>query len=141
MISALTSRTPPQKTGHAPTYLANALNGLGAVHFTAGTSATDSQSLNFTRAGNLRSVFSVFKGSSFLLTDTAACDFHRPNDTDPAAPLWAPAALNLNNGTLRLAGDATLAIGGVLTNVGLLDVMTWNGTLPAGFINLRIVLD
>ena len=45
------------------------------------------------------------------------------------------------NGTLRLASNAILAIAGVLTNAGLLDIMTWNGTLPAGFINLRIVLD
>ncbi|MCX6877748.1 MAG: DUF5703 domain-containing protein [Verrucomicrobia bacterium] len=300
-LSPNKSHAAPQ-TGHAPTFVANAVHGLGAVHFTAGTSATDSQSLNFTRASNLRSVFSVFKGSSFLLTDTAAYDFHRPNDTDPAAPLWAPAALNwtngnilagrtylngnsidgaatpmptaanngfnlttvitaggvqadgfnrdrayhagdqtqaevilyqsalaatqrlrnerylqvkwlgqapvgnilppatalslnateavfdlngatqtvaslagvtgsavtlnggnlviagntgdavfqgaitgagslTNNGTLRLAGDAILAIGSVLTNVGLLDIMTWNGTLPAGFINHGIVLD
>ena len=46
-----------------------------------------------------------------------------------------------NHGTLRLIGDATLAFKGTLTNVGLLDVMTWNGTLPAGFINHGIVLD
>lgn len=45
------------------------------------------------------------------------------------------------NGTLRLVGDATLAFSGTLTNVGVLDIMTWSGTFSAGFINHGIVLD
>jgi hypothetical protein len=46
----------------------------------------------------------------------------------------------VNNGTLRLTGAAGLAIGGVITNNGLLDVMTWSGTLPA-IVNNGVVLD
>ncbi|TAE75979.1 MAG: hypothetical protein EAZ65_08415 [Verrucomicrobia bacterium] len=45
------------------------------------------------------------------------------------------------DGTLRLVGDAVLSFTGPFTNNGLLDVMTWNGTLPAGFVNNGIVLD
>jgi hypothetical protein len=46
----------------------------------------------------------------------------------------------VNNGTLRLTGAATLTAGS-LTNNGLLDIMAWNGTLPAGFVNNGVVLD
>ena len=45
------------------------------------------------------------------------------------------------NGTLRLVGDAALAFTGPFTNTGVLDIMTWNGTLPPGFVNNGIVLD
>lgn len=44
-------------------------------------------------------------------------------------------------GTLRLIGDASLALTGPFTNNGVLDIMTWNGTLPPGFVNNGIVLD
>jgi autotransporter-associated beta strand protein len=46
-----------------------------------------------------------------------------------------------NSGTLRLVGDASLAFTGTFTNNGILDIMTWNGTLPPGFVNNGIVLD
>ena len=298
-LSPNNAHATPQ-TGHPPSFVANALNGLGAVAFT-GTSATTSQSLSFSRDSSIRTVFSIFRGASFLITDTVACHFHRPNDTDAAVPLWAPVAnawnspyvLNgktwvngtqvdgsnfplpttLNNGfnqitvattgptqadgfnrdrvyhagnqdqaevilydstlgeierlgterylrtkwfgeapvssilpagtalsventatfdlngasqtvaslavapgatvklnggqltiagnagsaviqgsitgsgsltntgTLRLVGDASLAFTGSFTNTGVLDIMTWNGTLPAGFVNNGIVLD
>ncbi len=47
----------------------------------------------------------------------------------------------VNNGTLRLTGAAALSVGGAFTNYGVLDIMAWNGTLPAGFVNHGIVLD
>ena len=47
----------------------------------------------------------------------------------------------VNNGTLRLTGAATLTAGGTFTNNGVLDIMTWTGTLPAGFVNQGTVLD
>ena len=51
-------------------------------------------------------------------------------------------ATNLvNNGTLRLTGTASLAVGGAFTNTGLLDIMAWTGTLPAGLENTGTVLD
>jgi hypothetical protein len=46
-----------------------------------------------------------------------------------------------NNGTLRLVGNAALNFTGTFVNTGVLDIMTWNGTLPAGFVNQGIVLD
>jgi autotransporter-associated beta strand protein len=44
-------------------------------------------------------------------------------------------------GTLRLVGNASLATNLSLTNRGVLDIMTWNGSLPAGFVNAGSVLD
>ena len=73
----------------APTLLSDAGTGTGlsALHFNAGTGANDSQALNFTRDTNVRTVFSIFKGSSFLMTDSSNYSLHRPNDSNPAAPL------------------------------------------------------
>lgn len=47
----------------------------------------------------------------------------------------------INRGTLRLVGNASLAFVGGFTNTGVLDVMTWNGVLPAGFVNQGVVLN
>jgi len=46
-------------------------------------------------------------------------------------------------GLLRLAGSGaiTLASGGTFTNAGTLDLISWTGTLPAGFVNLGTILD
>jgi autotransporter-associated beta strand protein len=44
-------------------------------------------------------------------------------------------------GALRLSGDAAISGTLALTNNGLLDVMTWSGTLPAGFVNHGTILD
>ncbi len=65
--------------------------------------------MNFYGDTSIRTVFSIFKGSSFLLTDTNAYDFHRPNDTDPAAPLWVGApnywtSANIRNGATYVNG-------------------------------------
>ena len=68
-LSPNNAHATPQ-TGNAPTFLANAVNGLGAVSFT-GTNATTSQSLNFSQDASIRTVFSVFRGASFLLTSTS----------------------------------------------------------------------
>ena len=46
----------------------------------------------------------------------------------------------VNQGTLRLTGAAILAAGSI-TNNGVLDIMTWNGTLPAGLVNHGTILD
>ena len=51
-------------------------------------------------------------------------------------------ATNLvNDGTMRLTGPASLNVGGSFTNNGLVDIMTWSGVLPAGFVNHGTVLD
>jgi hypothetical protein len=47
----------------------------------------------------------------------------------------------VNAGTLVLVGDASLTVGGTFTNTGTLDLITWNGSLPAGFVNLGTVLN
>ena len=47
----------------------------------------------------------------------------------------------LNNGILRLTGNAGLSVTGTFTNTGTLDIMTWSGTLPVGFVNTGTVLD
>ncbi len=46
-----------------------------------------------------------------------------------------------NNGTLTLLGSASLNLdGGPFVNNGVLDIITWQGTLPAGFLNNGMVL-
>jgi autotransporter-associated beta strand protein len=97
-LSPNNAHATPQ-TGNPPTFTANAVNGLGAVAFT-GTAANTSQSLNFTRASNIRTAFSIFHGGSFLLTDTVSFDFHRPDNTNPASPIWAPVASNWTNSNI-----------------------------------------
>ena len=74
----------------APMYVANAGTdtGLPALYFPKNGGAGSSGALRFTRDSNIRTVFSVFKGNSFLLTDTDAFHFHRPGDDNPADPLW-----------------------------------------------------
>jgi hypothetical protein len=47
----------------------------------------------------------------------------------------------INSGTLRLVGNATIPTDITLINNGLLDLMTWQGSLPAGFVNNGTVLD
>jgi hypothetical protein len=46
-----------------------------------------------------------------------------------------------NQATLRLLGNSQLNIGGTFINNGVLDIMTWNGLLPAGFANHGVLLD
>jgi len=76
-----------------PTYVADARTGtgLGAIHFGPGTGvnpALNSQTLTFPTDANIRTIFSVFKGGSFLLTDHRTIHFHRPDDANPTSPLW-----------------------------------------------------
>ena len=97
-LSSNRSHAAPQ-TGHPPSFLANAVNGLGAVSFT-GSNATNSQSLNFPRASSIRTAFSIFRGGSFLLTDTVFFDFHRPDNNNAASPLWAPVANNWTSASI-----------------------------------------
>jgi autotransporter-associated beta strand protein len=98
-LSPNNAHATPQ-TGNAPTFQANAVNGLGAVQFASGSaaawgfSAADSQSLNFSQDASIRTVFSVFRGASFLLTSLVSVDFHRPDDNNPASPIWAPISNN-----------------------------------------------
>ena len=82
-----------------PTYVANSgvESGLGAIYFAGNSGAGDSAALGFTRDSSIRTVFSVFKGCSFLLTDQDWYQFHRPSDDDPTSPLFTGWARD-NNG-------------------------------------------
>ena len=73
-----------------PTFIANAGTGtgLGAISFLGNTNANDSQALSFSRDTNVRSVFSIFKGSSFLATDSSNYSLHRPAMAIPPIPCW-----------------------------------------------------
>jgi len=56
----------------------------------------------------------------------------------------AGCALNVApGGTLRLAGSGSITLGGgaTFTNAGMLDIVSWNGTLPAGLVTTGTVLD
>ncbi|MCF7673995.1 MAG: DUF5018 domain-containing protein [Akkermansiaceae bacterium] len=94
-----------------PTYVADAGTGtgLGAVHFAAGTGGSPALTcgaLKFAGDGSIRTVFSVFKGTSFLLTDSGSYHFHRLANNDPACPLWGtPNASDLvKNGSTYVNG-------------------------------------
>jgi hypothetical protein len=59
--------------------------------------------------------------------------------------VWAGGTHNYNSGliegTLHLRGDATLGMSGSWINRGVLDLIHWNGTLPAGLSNEGVILD
>jgi fibronectin-binding autotransporter adhesin len=102
----------------APTYIANAGTGtgLGALQFTAG--GATSGALQFAQDSNIRTVFSIFKGSSFLLTDVAsgAYNFHRNHlniDGDPTDPLWEG---NPNYWTSSSILTGTTSVNGVVAD-------------------------
>ncbi len=96
-----------------PTYLTNAVNGLGAVLFSG------QQGLLWpAQDSNIETVFSIFKGSSFLMTDSSNpgsgnYNFHRyqGDDNDANAPLWdiqtsnGWASGNITGGTTSVNGS------------------------------------
>ena len=74
-----------------PVYVANAgtETGLGAIYFTGDGGANGGAALMFTRDTEIRTVFSVFKGCAFLLTDFDKYNFHRPSDDNASDKLIA----------------------------------------------------
>ena len=80
-----------------PTYVPNALNGFGAIQFTGGTNVNGAGNTNllFSKEDtNIQTTFSVFKGASFLMTDTNTYNFHRSEggsgtDSDPPTDFGA----------------------------------------------------
>jgi hypothetical protein len=79
-------------------------------------------------------------GSSVNLNNTSLVITGNNHTATFAGSLAGTGSLTVA-GTLRLVGDAALGFTGPFTNNGVLDIMTWNGTLPAGFVNNGIVLD
>jgi hypothetical protein len=68
------------------------------------------------------------------------------NSANSTVCVLSPGGLHVTNilvnaGTLLLSGNAALSVGSTFTNIGTLDIMTWNGTLPGNFVNLGTVLD
>jgi autotransporter-associated beta strand protein len=93
---SVTASTATVPSGNAnPVFTSNAVSttGLPAVYFAKNGGAATSGALQFSIDGGIRSVFSVFKGNSFLLTDSrpqpnGTYHFHRLTDDNPADPLW-----------------------------------------------------
>jgi autotransporter-associated beta strand protein len=127
----------------APVYVANAgtESGLPAVYFAKNNGPGDSGALRFTRASAIRTVFSVFKGSSFLLTDAINYDFHRPGNDNPADPLWTTLWTNTRvrngsnyvNGTL-VNGDSFAMPTNLHNGFNLVEVLT-TGNVRADSFN------
>jgi len=121
---------PTVNSNVAPTYVANAGTGTGlpALEFASTpTSAASSPALQFPQDTNIRTVFSIFKGSSFLLTDIAPVpagdnqyNFHRGGndnntiDNTPTAPLWN--GPNWSNWSSSYVTGGTTAVNGVVAN-------------------------
>ena len=130
---------------HFPTYIADAGTGTGwgAIHFGPGNGpnpALNSEALTFRADANIRTVFSVFKGSSFLLTDYGATHFHRPDDENPASPLWyrAYASAHILEGTTYVNGQIVNgATSQMPTNLhngfNLVEVLATNSITASGF--------
>jgi autotransporter-associated beta strand protein len=72
-----------------PLYAENTLNGKPTIKFDSAYGNDTGDYLKFTRDTAIRTVFTVFKGESFLLTDYSAYNFHRPTDNDATINLWA----------------------------------------------------
>lgn len=89
-----------------PTYIADAGTGtgLGAISL-LGSNGASSQALSFSRDTNVRSMFSIFKGSSFLATDSSTYALHRPGDSNAADPLLANFGQINYLGTVRVNGS------------------------------------
>jgi autotransporter-associated beta strand protein len=126
---------------YKPVYEANALGLLGAVHC---TKIDQIDHMKFTRVSTIRTVFSVFKGSSFLLTDDNTYHFHRAGDTNPADPIWAStggwASDYIKNGSTYVNGarvDGTSYAMPTNSHNGfnLVEVLT-TGPVQAGSINI-----
>ena len=103
------------------------LTGVGAG-FVAGTNSQTLASLT------------GVAGTQILLTNTALII----SSNDPVATFAGNIAGTGSvtiNGTLRLVGNAQLSFSGGFTNNGVLDLLTWKGTLSPGFVNNGIVLD
>ncbi len=79
-------------------------------------------------------------GSSVHLDGTSLLISGNDHEATFAGTLEGSGSVTVN-GTLRIVGDAALSFTGAFTNNGILDLMTWKGTLPTGFINNGIVLD
>ncbi|MEI7954356.1 MAG: hypothetical protein WCJ66_04220 [Verrucomicrobiota bacterium] len=125
-----------------PVYVANAgtETGLGAVYFAGNGGAGNSAALKFTEDTGIRTVFSVFKGCSFLLTDASQYHFHRPSDNNAGDALFAGyASGNITGGSTYVNG--TLVNGtndAIPTNVhngfNLVEILT-TGTVQADSFN------
>ncbi len=90
-----------------PVYVANSgtESGLGAIYFARNDGAGNSGALKFTEDSSIKTVFSVFKGNSFLLTDQSEYHFHRNTDDNAADSLWAGyASGNIRGGSTYVNG-------------------------------------
>ena len=90
-----------------PVYVANAgtETGLGAIYFAGNSNAGNSGALKFNVHAGIRTIFSVFKGNSFLLTDTSQYHFHRASDNNPADPIFnGYASANVRGGSTYVNG-------------------------------------
>ncbi|MEI6674967.1 MAG: MBG domain-containing protein [Verrucomicrobiota bacterium] len=107
----------------APVLVANAgtETGLPALYFAKNGGAGNSAALRFTRDSSIRSVFAVFKGNSFLLTDANAYNFHRPGDDSATEPLWG------GNTSGSITGGSTYVNGNPVTGTSFNLPTTHNG--------------
>ena len=97
----------------------------------------------FDAAGNTQDVTSLAGGAGAVVNLNGG-QLHIKAGGSPTATFagnFTGTGTIVNDGTLRLVGNAALPPGITLTNNGTLDVMTWQGTLPAGFVNNGTVLD
>jgi autotransporter-associated beta strand protein len=122
-----------------PIYAPNTLNGKPTLAFGSLYSNDSGDYLTFTRDSSIRTVFSVFKGESFLLGDNSNYHFHRATDNDATTPLWnASASTFIRSGTTyvnRVKVDGTTFPMPTTANNGfnLITVQTTNSVIANTF--------
>ncbi len=124
-----------------PVYAPNTLNGKPTLAFDSIYGNDGGEYLTFTRDSSIRTVFSVFKGESFLLGDNGGSvyHFHRATDNDATSPIWnANASTFIRGGTTyvnRVKVDGTAVPMPTAANNGfnLITVQTTNSVIANTF--------
>jgi autotransporter-associated beta strand protein len=126
-----------------PTLIADAGTGTGlpALQFAKNGGAGTSGALSFVRDSNIRTVFSIFKGNSFMLTDASAYNFHRETDDNATDPLFnGYASGNITGGQTYVNGalvnGTTFAMPTGLNNgYNLVEILTNGNPVQADSFN------
>ena len=119
------------------------LTGVGSGSLAAGSALqlTGSGSAFISATGSqMLSSLAGATNSQILLTNTDLIISSNDQVAVFAGNLAGTGSVTVN-GTLRLVGNALLSFSGGFTNNGVLDLLTWNGTLPPSFVNHGTVIN
>ncbi len=120
----------------ADTTYSGVLSGTGSLEKVGGGSMILTLPQNYTGGTRISAGTLVIKDSGVLPAESKIdVESGTALRVEPASKQW------INSGTLRLHGNAKLTVNGTMLNQGVIDAITWKGTLPANMVNQGIVLD